>query len=232
MKTSIVTLLITFCFYLSVYAQAPQDKATELKEQALSSLKQKDYIKARYLFKKAYEAFAVRENYPQAIECGIQANGLYIRENFYKEGFELCRDMDQLVWAGEQKTKKALHDLRFLITKERLQMYIALKNAAQAKLQLDKLEETANLAKNDSISEDLLYTKANYYYTFGLNTQGDACFRKLINQYKEKKNYEKVAIFAHGGVLICAQLYAGAIKLEEAFSALTPYGGIIQLKFD
>ena len=73
MKTSIVTLLITFCFYLSVYAQAPQDKATELKEQALSSLKQKDYIKARYLFKKAYEAFAVRENYPQAIECGIQA---------------------------------------------------------------------------------------------------------------------------------------------------------------
>ena len=55
MKTSIVTLLITFCFYLSVYAQAPQDKATELKEQALSSLKQKDYIKARYLFKKAYE---------------------------------------------------------------------------------------------------------------------------------------------------------------------------------
>ena len=46
MKTSIVTLLITFCFYLSVYAQAPQDKATELKEQALSSLKQKDYIKA------------------------------------------------------------------------------------------------------------------------------------------------------------------------------------------
>lgn len=66
MKTSIVTLLITFCFYLSVYAQAPQDKATELKEQALSSLKQKDYIKARYLFKKAYEAFAARENYPQA----------------------------------------------------------------------------------------------------------------------------------------------------------------------
>ena len=85
MKTSIVTLLITFCFYLSVYAQAPQDKATELKEQALSSLKQKDYIKARYLFKKAYEAFAVRENYPQAIECGIQANALYVRENFSKK---------------------------------------------------------------------------------------------------------------------------------------------------
>lgn len=192
MKTPIVIIAIMLCFNVLSQAQTTPNRGQELKEQAQNSLSQKDYIKARYLFKKAYEVFAAREDYPQAIECGIKANGLYIRENFYKEGFELCRSMDQLVWAGEQKTKKTLYDLRFLITKERLQMYIALKNPAQAKLQLDKLEETAKLAKNDSINEDLLYTKTNYYYTFGLNTQGDACFRKLILQYKEKKNYEKV----------------------------------------
>ena len=192
MKTPIVIIAIMLCFNVLSQAQTTPNRGQELKEQAQNSLSQKDYIKARYLFKKAYEVFAAREDYPQAIECGIKANGFYIRENFYKEGFELCRSMDQLVWAGEQKTKKTLYDLRFLITKERLQMYIALKNPAQAKLQLDKLEETAKLAKNDSINEDLLYTKTNYYYTFGLNTQGDACFRKLILQYKEKKNYEKV----------------------------------------
>lgn len=193
MKTSITSLLIIFCFSILTYAQTPQDRATELKEQAQSSLKQKDYIKARYLFKKAYEAFAARENYPQAIECGVQANALYVRENFYKEGFELCRDMEQLLWTGEQNKKKVFYDLRFLINKERLQMYTALKNPAQAKTQLDKLEETANLAKNDSLTEVLLYTKANYYYTFNQSTQGDACFRKLINQYKEKKDYAKVS---------------------------------------
>ena len=38
------------------YAQTPQDRATELKKQAQSSLNQKDYIKARYLFKKAYRS--------------------------------------------------------------------------------------------------------------------------------------------------------------------------------
>lgn len=38
-------------------------------------------------------------------------------------------------------------------------MYTALKNPAQAKIQLDKLEEMANLAKNDSLTEVLLYTK-------------------------------------------------------------------------
>ena len=46
----------------------------------------------------------------------------------------------------------------------------------------------------------------------------------------KRKNYQRVAIFAHGGVLICAQIYAGLIKAEEAFSALTPYGGIIRMQ--
>ena len=64
--------------------------------------------------------------------------------------------------------------------------------------------------------------------SFAIQYQRVASF---LDELREK-NYEKVAIFAHGGVLICAQLYAGAIKLEEAFSALTPYGGIIQLKLD
>ena len=192
MRTSIVTIVLMLCFNALIHAQTNQDRAKELKEQAQSSLSQKDYIKARYLFKKAYEAFAARENYPQAVECGIQTSILYVRENFYKEAFELCREMDQVIWAGEQKQNKAFYDLRYPVTKERLRMYMGLKNAAQAKGQLDKLEETANLAKNDSINEDLLHTKANYYYTFGLNTQGDACFRKLINQYKEKKDYKKV----------------------------------------
>ena len=73
MKTSITSLLMIFCLSIMAYAQTPQDRATELKKQAQSSLNQKDYIKARYLFKKAYEAFASRENYPQAIECGVQA---------------------------------------------------------------------------------------------------------------------------------------------------------------
>ena len=33
-------------------------------------------------------------------------------------------------------------------------------------------------------------------------------------------------------VLICAQLYAGILKAEEAFDALTPYGGIVRINLD
>ena len=51
---------------------------------------------------------------------------------------------------------------------------------------------------------------------------------QFLDELKTKP-YKKVGIFAHGGVLICAQIYAGLIKPSEAFSALTPYGGIIQI---
>ena len=47
-----------------------------------------------------------------------------------------------------------------------------------------------------------------------------------------KKPYERVAVFAHGGVLVSAQAYAGLVKFEEAFSALTPYGGVIELELN
>ena len=51
---------------------------------------------------------------------------------------------------------------------------------------------------------------------------------RFLDELKQKP-YRRVAIFAHGGVLICAQIYAGLITAEEAFSSLTPYGGLIQI---
>lgn len=52
---------------------------------------------------------------------------------------------------------------------------------------------------------------------------------RFLDELKEK-DYRRVAVFAHGGVLICAQIYAGLVRPEEAFSALTPYGGIISIE--
>ncbi len=190
MKRSITILLAAFfCLCTQTYAQS---RADELMKQAQESLAKKEYIKARYLFLQAYNSFASQEEYTQAVECGVNASALYHRENYYKEAFELLRGAEQLVGTGEQKLKKKLPDLRFRINKKRLQMYINTKNPARAKEQLNKLEETAKAAGNDSLSNDFLYTQADYYYTFGMNSQGDAAFKKLIEQYKQQKNYAKV----------------------------------------
>jgi alpha-ribazole phosphatase len=48
----------------------------------------------------------------------------------------------------------------------------------------------------------------------------------------KEKPYDRVAIFAHGGVLICAQIYAGTLQWEEAFGALPPYGGIVRINLN
>ena len=81
MKISTLILTILVCFSTIVDAQGTQNRANELMKQAQSSLEQKEYTKARYLFIQAYGAFAAQENYPKAVECGIQGAALYHREN-------------------------------------------------------------------------------------------------------------------------------------------------------
>ncbi len=46
----------------------------------------------------------------------------------------------------------------------------------------------------------------------------------------KQEGYEHIAVFAHGGVLICAQIYAGKLKPEDAFSSIPPYGAVIEIE--
>ena len=50
----------------------------------------------------------------------------------------------------------------------------------------------------------------------------------FLSELKEKP-YERVLIFAHGGVLISAQVYAGMIRPEQGFDAISPYGGMVTI---
>ena len=61
MKISTLILTILVCFSTIVDAQGTQNRANELMKQAQSSLEQKEYTKARYLFIQAYGAFATQE---------------------------------------------------------------------------------------------------------------------------------------------------------------------------
>ena len=98
----IITLLFlaAFCICSQAYSQ---NRADELMKQAQESLAKKEYIKARYLFLQAYNAFSSQAKYDKAVECGVNASALYHRENYYKEAFELLRGAELLVTDGEQK---------------------------------------------------------------------------------------------------------------------------------
>jgi alpha-ribazole phosphatase len=50
----------------------------------------------------------------------------------------------------------------------------------------------------------------------------------FLNQLKTQP-HRRVVVFAHGGVLICAGIHAGAFKRENAFEHLTPFGGLLKI---
>ncbi len=124
-----ILLLATFCIFTQLHAQ---NRADELMKQAQENLT-KEIYQSPLSIPASYNAFATQDKYAQAVECGVNASALYHRENYYKEAFELLRGAEQVVATGEQKTGKAMPNLRFRINKERLQMYINLKNPARAK---------------------------------------------------------------------------------------------------
>ena len=73
-----ILLLGALCLCTQVYAQ---NRADELMKQAQENLAKKEYIKSRYLFLQAYNAFASQDKYDKTVECGVNAAALYHREN-------------------------------------------------------------------------------------------------------------------------------------------------------
>ena len=43
------------------------------------------------------------------------------------------------------------------------------------------------------------------------------------------KPWKRVAVFAHGGVLVAARVYAGLVTPGDAFATLPPFGGLVRI---
>lgn len=56
---------------------------------------------------------------------------------------------------------------------------------------------------------------------------------RRVSEFLEElktKPFSRVAVFAHGGVLVSALIYAGHVRPEDAFASLPPYGGVIKIE--
>lgn len=74
--------------------------------------------------------------------------------------------------------------------------------------------------------EDYHHVAATGGESFAMQYRRVAAF---LDELREKA-YARTALFVHGGVIACAQIYAGALKAEEAFEQLTPYGGTTEIE--
>lgn len=73
--------------------------------------------------------------------------------------------------------------------------------------------------------DDYLNVPASHGESFSMQYRRVADF---LDELKTKP-FQKIAVFTHGGVIVCAQIYAGLLKIEDAFTSPIPYGGIIYI---
>lgn len=129
----------------------------------------------------------------KTVEDGIKTSIQQTENREWKEAFATCRQLDGLIAIQEQKTKKAMPELHYLVSKERLRMYMRLSNKQkECQEQLAKMEDWAEKAKTNEVSEDLLMSKAGYYQKFGMNDKSLQCYKELVQKRSQGKDEQGV----------------------------------------
>lgn len=163
--------------------------------------------------------------------------------NEFKEAFEKLRNAEQALSLDEQSKQKQMPEVRYSIVKERLQMYIKLKNAQRAGEQLTRMAELQKASAADSLYNDLLYTQASTYFTLGMRSRGDEAIARLIDRYKAEKSYERVndcyrnlidMARKTGNASLLAHAYEGYMQWTDSVRILTAKDelGALQAKYE
>ena len=236
-KVLILLLNLLFCCgYIHIHAQEAQK--SELHKRAEAVDPQQDIAKARSLYIHAFNDYYNKGQIRLGVECAVKATPLYYKEGFWKEAFDLLRRADETINASDLSfsDKAACH---YLCTKERLQMYIKMRRLEGAKEHLNLMETQVSQAGDENLKNDLLYNKAIYFYTFGLNAQGNAVFKEMADKLTASKEYDKVdgvyqTLIANGrksnNANLVAQAYSNYIAWKDSANALKHADEINALK--
>jgi len=131
-------------------------------------------------------------SYKDQTEAAISAAQRLVSGRNYKEAFDLLRQTDQATAANRTLTKQQRSSLRYLTSKERMRMYIKMRREESAKQQLAIMEGHASNAADEDVNNDLLYSKAVFFYTFGKTTEGNAIFNEMVGKMTKTTDFGKV----------------------------------------
>ena len=234
-KRTIFIVSLLFSFFV---VSAQQIEKSSLQQRAETEDANHNVPGARSLYIHSFNDYASKGQVKPAIECAVKATALYYKENLYQEAFDLLRRADQTI-AGWNQPESRKSGLYYLTTKERMQMYMKMRRSANAKDFLDKMERYADEAGDAQLANDLLYSKTIYYYTFGMNAQGDAAFKQMAGKLTASKEYDKVedaykTLIANGrrsnSASIVAQSYNSYMAWKDSVNALKTAEEIDSLK--
>ncbi len=223
----VIVLLLSFSLGFGIIC-AQETSKSELHQRAESDSEKGNVASARFHYIRAFEDYVRKGKLKAGMECATRGSYFYYRENYWKEAFDLLRRADQEVEAHAKnaKEKAALH---YIITKERLTMYIKLRKGDSAKDQIDIMDNQVTYAADETLKNDLLYNKAVYYYSFGQNAQGNAVFKEMASKLTAQKEYDKVdgvyqTLISNarrsGNANMVAQSYSNYLAWKDSVNAL------------
>lgn len=184
----LTAILLCLISLTAAFAESAGDR---LRSKAAAALDDKNYIEARFYYKRAYQAYAEAGQIQPAVECAVNTSSLYHRENYYKEAFEILSAAEALVDAEEQRTEKATPANHYPISRERQRIYLKLRNTERANEQLQRMQQQARESGDKAIEIDLLSSSAQLYYSLGQTEKGDAAINSLISLYLSGGDYDK-----------------------------------------
>ena len=237
MNRNVFILLLSLLFCCAINAQ--ETEKSDLQQRAESADQSRNVPQARSLYIHAFNDYINKGQTAPGVECAVKATALYYKENLYKEAFEFLHRIEQAINADKQLSDAKKAGLFYLTTKERMQMYLKLKKGESTKEQLNKMEILATRSADEAIRNDLLYAKAIYYYSFGMNAQGNAVFKEMADKLTAAKDYDKVdevykTLIANGrrsnNASMVAQSYSNYIAWKDSTSAMKHADEINALK--
>ena len=221
---------------MTVSAQEVQK--SELQKSAEAALERSAPVTSRHQYIRAYEDYFNKGKLKQGVECAAKASELYVKGSEYQEAFDLLRSVDQAIGAKSISTgeKAAAH---YEVSKVRMKMYMNMHRAQSAQEHLNVMENYAKTSGDEDVMNDLLYNKANYYYTFGQNAKGNEVFKEMAAKLTASKEYDKVdkvyqTLIANGrrsnNASIVAQSYNNYMLWKDSVNALKSADEIKGLK--
>lgn len=89
-----------------------------------------------------------------------------------------------------------------------------------------QLYDEINDSRLDAWYNDYMHLPTPGGESFPMMRQRVAAFLDDVKM----KDYQRIAVFTHGGVLIAASLYAGLYSETDAWQHQTDYGGVIRIR--
>ncbi len=177
---------------------------------------------------KAFESYAAQGQMKQSVESGAKVASLYSASSLYKEAFDFLRRVDATI-DSHVKSPSERASLHYWVTKERYNMYVKFHKADRVKEQFAILETLANQGSDETVKNDMLYTKTLYYYSTGQGDKGNATFKEMAAKLTAQKEYGKVdevykKLIANGqrsgSASLVAQSYKSYLAWKDSTTAL------------